>query len=371
MKEHEPEIWKNLDVEGCGYRYEISSYGRVYDKVNERYVSQVLTGDPQYFYVNLHPTREDGSKSKRLLRRVHNLTAKVFIENSDPETFNIVDHIDQNKYNNSLDNLRWVDRKGNGRNTKVNNTMACGKLLKDYCEENNISLSGVLQIKYSNPDLSSEGCIHKYLNEKLFYYKGEYLKRQQVLDLYGGEVVSLLRHFTLEDILDKGFRYPLVVKDYNQSLEIAGVWYPTKKYIKDYYQLSDYKTQMLVDKGFKFEELIKHLEDIRKVEYNGELKSWDEWGELLGVKADTLRDRYFTKKWPLSKVLGSKPIRVKYYNFNGERVTKKHIWEYFNITSKNANSYHSRHKDKTINQILEEKYNIDLKDHHISPWVYS
>lgn len=371
MKEHKPEVWENLDVEGCGYRYEISSYGRVYDKIRESYVSQVPTGKPKYFYVNLQPIDRNGVKGKRLLRRVHNLVAQVFIENTQPDIFDIVDHIDQNKYNNSLDNLRWADRKTNSRNTKVNNTMVCGMLLKDYCEENNLPLHSVLRVKYENPELSSEECIDKYFEDRLFCYRGDYFTRNQVCSKYGEDVSLLLKYFTLEDILDKGYKTPLVEKDYANSLEVSGVWYPTKKYIKDYYNLSDYKTEILIEKGFRFKELMKYLEDSRKVEYNGESKTWEEWAQKLGVKVETLKGRYFTKKWPLYKVLSSGSIKIKYYNFNGKRVTKKYIWEYFNICARTANSYHCKHKNKTINLILEEKYLVDLENYHISPWVYN
>ena len=45
---------------------------------------------------------------------VHQLLAKTYIENPDKKSY--VDHKDQNKLNNSLDNLRWVSRGENTRN---------------------------------------------------------------------------------------------------------------------------------------------------------------------------------------------------------------------------------------------------------------
>ena len=41
-----------------------------------------------------------------------------FIPN--PYNYTEIDHIDKNKINNSLDNLRWIDKSGNCRNTKNN-----------------------------------------------------------------------------------------------------------------------------------------------------------------------------------------------------------------------------------------------------------
>lgn len=45
---------------------------------------------------------------------IHHLVANHFLEN--PENKPIIDHIDRNRTNNCLDNLRWITRSGNGRN---------------------------------------------------------------------------------------------------------------------------------------------------------------------------------------------------------------------------------------------------------------
>ena len=54
---------------------------------------------------------QEGSKS------VHRLVAEQFIENTDPENKIQVDHIDRNKLNNSLENLRWVTPSENIKNS--------------------------------------------------------------------------------------------------------------------------------------------------------------------------------------------------------------------------------------------------------------
>ena len=55
---------------------------------------------------------KDGRKTKK----VHRLLAQHFIPN--PDNLPLVDHIDRNPSNNSLDNLRWVDLSGNCQNRK-------------------------------------------------------------------------------------------------------------------------------------------------------------------------------------------------------------------------------------------------------------
>ena len=56
--------------------------------------------------------------NKRKTKKVHRLVALTFIPN--PENLPQVDHIDRNKQNNCVDNLRWVTSQENQINTSVN-----------------------------------------------------------------------------------------------------------------------------------------------------------------------------------------------------------------------------------------------------------
>jgi hypothetical protein len=103
----EVEIWK--DVVGWEEKYKVSNQARIWNKTTDVEVAQVLTGIPQYKYVNLN------SNKKYKLVRVHRLVAEAFIDN--PEDLPMVDHIDRDKMNNHVSNLRWVDSSGNQKNT--------------------------------------------------------------------------------------------------------------------------------------------------------------------------------------------------------------------------------------------------------------
>lgn len=85
-----------------GYsRYAATEDAIIWDMKNDREVSQVLTGEPRYKYVNLW--NDDG---KRVLRRVHHLVALTYIPN--PDNLPLVDHKDRDRMNNRVTNLRWA-----------------------------------------------------------------------------------------------------------------------------------------------------------------------------------------------------------------------------------------------------------------------
>ena len=119
------ELWKPIEGhEG----YDISSHGRVRSFWKQgRYPSILLESKimtPKrtlngYLYVTLRTDRKNYSISR--------LVAKHFIPN--PLNFQEVDHIDRDKTNNIMENLRWCDRSINAFNKSLsekNTTGVCG-----------------------------------------------------------------------------------------------------------------------------------------------------------------------------------------------------------------------------------------------------
>lgn len=75
-----------------------------------------LRGNPlgkkyQYFSVNISIRDENGNFIRQQKVNVHRLIAETFIPN--PNNYDSVDHIDRNKHNNNVTNLRWCTTKEN------------------------------------------------------------------------------------------------------------------------------------------------------------------------------------------------------------------------------------------------------------------
>ncbi len=123
------EEWRN--IKGFEGLYQVSNLGRVkslkdnYGNYREKILKTINRGDG-YLFVNLYLN----NKCKKY--DIHRLVAKAFIPN--PDNLHEVNHIDENKENNCVDNLEWCDHRYNIRYSK-SIKIGCfknGKLIKIY-----------------------------------------------------------------------------------------------------------------------------------------------------------------------------------------------------------------------------------------------
>lgn len=113
----EGESWRS--VKGFEEVYEVSDLGRVRsvdrEIVDIRGITRIYKGamikqivNPDgYYVVSL------SSKNKNKACRVNRLVAEAFIYNEDKDNKDIVNHIDENRLNNLLNNLEWCDTRYN------------------------------------------------------------------------------------------------------------------------------------------------------------------------------------------------------------------------------------------------------------------
>lgn len=114
------EIYK--DIKGYEGLYQVSNYGRVkslnYRRTGkERLLKQILHTNG-YFYVRLYKSNKWFS--------IHRLVAETFIPN--PENLPCVNHKDEVKTNNHVDNLEWCTNEYNlnfgSRNERISETLS-------------------------------------------------------------------------------------------------------------------------------------------------------------------------------------------------------------------------------------------------------
>lgn len=94
-------IYEELD------NIEISNFGNV--KVNNELIEPTINKQG-YYYIRV------GEK----YYSIHRMVAFMFVDRLN-ESFNVVDHIDNNRLNNHYTNLRWTSLKLNGKNKKCKN----------------------------------------------------------------------------------------------------------------------------------------------------------------------------------------------------------------------------------------------------------
>ena len=179
----ENEIWK--DIRGYEGIYKISSYGRVWSLkrkgvVKEKILSQTYNNNG-YLRISLNKN----NKSKSIL--VHRLVAQSFIPN--PNNLPCVNHKDENKLNNQVDNLEWCTHKYNNNYGTIK--QRSGETLKK---------SG--KVKYGNNG-----------NAKKVFYDGKiYESLSKFCDEFGFKHSQISRWLNNkrcmpQDFIDKKLRY--------------------------------------------------------------------------------------------------------------------------------------------------------------------
>lgn len=117
------ETWKDIQ----GYSdYQISNLGRVWSTKSQRHLKPTEK-ENGYFMINLI-----ANNGKRKKEYIHRLVALAFLEN--PNGYTEVHHIDKNRWNNTAENLEWVNRAEHQKHFHGCPVYQydCGKLVGEY-----------------------------------------------------------------------------------------------------------------------------------------------------------------------------------------------------------------------------------------------
>ena len=162
-------IWKTIEDFP---NYKISNTGIVKNFKLGNEISQTPRGG--YLTVSLSDTL---TRRKHYL--FHRLVAEYFIPNPDPVNFKIVDHIDRNRLNNKIDNLRWCNASMNAKNrspkknnNKVEQYDLDGNLLKTWDSPNIAATELKINCSYIRSSCiertrTYNGFIWKYKNKQI------------------------------------------------------------------------------------------------------------------------------------------------------------------------------------------------------------
>lgn len=143
--------------------YKISRDGLVYSTLKNRILKSHKLGGNKYGGY-LYVVIQDKDKKRKNVR-LHRLIAQTFVPKRNP-SYNIVNHLDGNIYNNIPENLEWTDRKGNCKHA-VDTGLVKLKIVYIY------DLEGKFIKQYNNTGVASRdmncrsSCIHACCSNKV------------------------------------------------------------------------------------------------------------------------------------------------------------------------------------------------------------
>lgn len=347
-------------------RYSVSSYGRVWDNKRDVEVSKVLAGvkGNQYYYVNLQT-----DKLGRKLRKLSRLVAKAFIPEVDNKP--IVDHIDREKLNDCVSNLRWANAQENSRNMDTN----------VYTEHEGVE---ILLLDFINSDEKYKNSYSWFrdklgsmtLKEAIVLYEDEYRNYSEVVEWKGAEI----KLKELCDLLDKDFRSvalrfrsgwdawssiynvpPIGINTTTIRSGSVSLCFNSLKHLSDSSGRTFDICKRAVEDGWEYQELVDYSYDPRSLyDIGGISKTREDWIEFYETSMDRVKSNMSTHKLSFSEAVVIPVERVKFVNLNGVRTKVKDMFEEFGIERKAGCNLRSKNK-LTFKETLS-RFGVDVTD---------
>jgi hypothetical protein len=152
------EIFKEIDE-----TYEISTLGRVRNKKTGRFLKGGF--DTRYYIVELQGK----------MYYIHRLIALKFIDN--PDNLSDVDHIDGDKQNNKIENLRWVTHQQNNMNKRIQSNNTSGFIGVSFYKSRNkwvaqITVNKKIHLGYfATAELANEARLKYIADNNLVFFR--------------------------------------------------------------------------------------------------------------------------------------------------------------------------------------------------------
>jgi hypothetical protein len=158
-------IWRYDDfvLDQIGYEQVRTDDGKIYSnyKINKQGIIISKNGHimkpSAHEYVSVNLVSDCGKKSKF---RVHRLVMITFVPN--PENKSDVNHLDENKHNNNIDNLQWATRTENVRHSNSKQVQQINIDTNEVIKTHDCALDALISLKINE----SDGGISKVCNGK-------------------------------------------------------------------------------------------------------------------------------------------------------------------------------------------------------------
>jgi len=130
------ELWKPLKIDRVAPNeiFEISSLGRIKSFKTDKKNGSIINGSKLKGYKILNVKLDN---NKRTTKYVHKLVAETFIQ-KDNEMQQFVIHVDFNKDNNRIENLRWVTKETMFAHQKINPNYKRGVIYNSKLSETDV-----------------------------------------------------------------------------------------------------------------------------------------------------------------------------------------------------------------------------------------